>query len=49
VSLTYGHRRGLNASLYVGATVARALDPDAGIKSYQAELFVKGAWTFDLL
>jgi len=49
VSLTYGHRRGLNASLYVGATVARALDPDAGVKSYQAELFVKGAWTFDVL
>ncbi len=49
VSLTYGHRRGLNATLYVGATVARALDPDAGVKSYQAEVFVKGSWTFDVL
>jgi len=49
VSLTYGHRRGINATLYVGANVARALDPDAAVKTYQAELFVKGSWTFDML
>jgi hypothetical protein len=49
VSLTYGHRRGINATLYVGANVARALDPDAAVKTYQAELFLKGSWTFDVL
>jgi hypothetical protein len=49
VSLTYGHRRGINANLYVGATVARSLEPDAGVKGYQAEVFVKGSWTFDVL
>ena len=49
VSFTYGHRRGLHATLYLGATVARSLIPDAGTKSYQAEVFVKGSWTFDVL
>jgi len=49
VSLVYGHRRGIATNLYVGATVGRVTDPDAAIRSYQAEIFVKGSWAFDLL
>jgi hypothetical protein len=33
----------------VGANYGRVRDPDAGVRTYQAELFVKGAWTFDVL
>jgi hypothetical protein len=49
VSLVYGHRRGIGTSFYVGATWSRAMDPDAGFKAYQAEVFAKGSWTFDVL
>jgi len=49
VSLVYGHRRGIGTTLYVGANYGRVRDPDAGVKTYQAELFVKGNWTFDVL
>jgi hypothetical protein len=33
----------------VGANYGRVRDPDGGVKTYQAELFVKGNWTFDVL
>ena len=49
VSLVYGHREGLGTSLYVGATFGRQRDPDGFVKSYQAEVFVKGSMAFDLL
>ena len=49
LSVVYGHRRGIASSLYVGATFSRSRDPDAGARSYQAEVFVKGSWTFDVL
>jgi hypothetical protein len=49
VSVVYGHRRGIGANLYVGATFGRVRDPDAGVRTYQAEVFVKGAMTFDVL
>jgi hypothetical protein len=49
LSVVYGHRRGIASSLYVGATFGRSRDPDAGARSYQAEVFVKGSWTFDVL
>jgi hypothetical protein len=49
VSLVYGHRRGIGTTFYVGATWSRALDADTGFKGYQAELFAKGSWTFDVL
>jgi hypothetical protein len=49
VSLVYGHRRGIGTSFYVGATWSRVLDVDAGFKSYQAEVFAKGSWSFNVL
>ena len=49
VSLVYGHRRGIGTTFYVGATWTRALDADAGLKRYQAEVFAKGSWAFDVL
>ncbi|HET7729130.1 MAG TPA: DUF5916 domain-containing protein [Usitatibacter sp.] len=49
VSVTYGHRRGIGTSLYVGTTFGRQRDPDGAVRSYQAEVFVKASWGFDLL
>ena len=49
ISLVYGHRRGLGATFYLGATFARTRDPDAGVRRYQSEIFAKGSWTFDVL
>ncbi|MBK8324383.1 MAG: carbohydrate binding family 9 domain-containing protein [Betaproteobacteria bacterium] len=49
LSLVYGHRRGIGFTVYVGATMGRSLDADAGAKRRQGEVFVKGAWTFDVL
>jgi Domain of unknown function (DUF5916)/Carbohydrate family 9 binding domain-like len=49
ISLVYGHRRGIGTSLYLGASFGRSRDADAGIKSYSAELFAKGSWSFDVL
>jgi hypothetical protein len=49
LSVVYGHRRGLGTSLYFGTTFGRQRDPDGSVKSYQAEVFVKGSWSFDLL
>jgi hypothetical protein len=48
-SVVYGHRRGIGTTFYLGATFVRNRDPDAGIKSYQAEVFAKGSWTFEVL
>ena len=49
ISVVYGHRRGIGASLYLGANFARYREPDAGLRTYQAEIFAKGSWTFDVL
>ncbi len=49
LSIVYGHRRGIGATLYVGATVGRVRDPEAGVRTRQSEIFVKGSWTFDVL
>ena len=49
VSIVYGHRRGLGTSVYFGTTFGRQRDPDGSVKKYQAEVFVKGSWSFDLL
>ena len=49
VSVVYGHRRGIGTSFYVGATFVRNRDPDAGLRHYQAEVFAKASWTFDVL
>ncbi len=49
VSLVYGHRRGIGKSFYLGASIGRSRDPDAGVKSYSAEVFAKGSWSFDVL
>ena len=49
LSLVYGHRRGLSAAVYFGATFSRVRDPDARLREYQAEVFAKGSWTFDVL
>jgi hypothetical protein len=49
VSIVYGHRRGVGIAFYLGANFARFRDPDAGVRNYQAEVFAKGSWTFDVL
>lgn len=49
LSVVYGHRRGIAASVYLGATFGRNRDPDAGMRDYRVEVFVKGSWTFDVL
>jgi hypothetical protein len=49
VSLVFGHRRGIGTTFYLGATLARSRDPDAGMKSLQSEIFAKGSIAFDLL
>jgi hypothetical protein len=49
ISVVYGHRRGIGTNFYVGATFSRTRDFDAGFKSYQAEVFVKGSWAFDVI
>ena len=49
ISLVYAHRRSLNATLYIGATVGRVQEPDAGFQRDQKEIFVKGSWPLDVL
>jgi hypothetical protein len=49
VSLVYGHRRGIGTTFYVGMNFSRTRDPDAGVRSYQAEAFAKASWTFEVL
>lgn len=49
LSIVYGHRRGIGTTLYVGATLARSRDLDAGARTRQSEIFVKGSWAFDVL
>ncbi|HYC38403.1 MAG TPA: DUF5916 domain-containing protein [Usitatibacter sp.] len=49
LSVVYGHRRGIGTSFYVGATFSRDRNPDVGFKRYQAEVFAKGSWSFDVL
>jgi hypothetical protein len=49
LSVVYGHRRGIAASFYLGATIGRSREPDARLRGYQAEVFAKASWTFDVL
>ena len=49
ISLVYGHRRGIGTGFYLGVSFGRSRDADAGIKSYKAEVFAKGSWSFDVL
>jgi hypothetical protein len=49
LSVVYGHRRGIGTNVYLGATFSRNREPDAGSRRYQAEVFAKGSWSFDLL
>jgi hypothetical protein len=49
VSLVYGHRRGIGTTFYLGATLTRNRDRDAGVDGRQVEVFAKGSWTFDVL
>jgi hypothetical protein len=48
LSLVYGHRRGLGTNFYVGATVSRSLEPSAGFRRRQSEIFAKWSWAFDV-
>lgn len=49
ISVVYGHRRGIGTNVYLGATFSRTRDLDAAMRRYQAEVFVKGSWSFDVL
>lgn len=49
LSVVYGHRRGIGTSFYLGATFSRERVPGLGFKRYQAEVFAKASWTFDVL
>jgi hypothetical protein len=49
LSVVYGHRHGIGTSFYLGATYSRAINPDAGMKRQQLEVFTKASWTFDVL
>lgn len=49
LSLVYAHRRGIGLTFYLGAQLARSQDADTGFKRWQAEVFAKGSWTFDVL
>jgi hypothetical protein len=44
VSLVYAHRRSLNATVYLGATVGRVQEPDSGFQRDQKEIFAKVSW-----
>jgi hypothetical protein len=48
VSVVYGHRRGIAAAFYLGASLTRSRIPDAGVDARQAEVFAKASWTFDV-
>ena len=49
VSIVYGHRRNIGTTFYAGVTLGRQRDPDGAIRADQAEMFVKGSWSFDVL
>jgi hypothetical protein len=49
LSLVYGHRRRIGTAFYVGMNLTRNRDALAPVKDYQAEFFVKGSWTLDVL
>jgi hypothetical protein len=48
VSIVYGHRRGITAAFYIGASLSRNRVPDAGADTRQAEVFAKASWMFDV-
>ena len=48
VSIVYGHRRGIAAAFYLGASISRNRVPDAGVGTRQAEVFAKASWMFDV-
>jgi len=49
ISVVYGHRRGISASFYLGASYSRDRDADTGARRDRAEVFAKASWTFDAL
>ena len=49
VSIVYGHRRGISAAFYLGASYSRNRVPEQGVNARQAEVFTKASWTFDVL
>ncbi|HXN14763.1 MAG TPA: DUF5916 domain-containing protein, partial [Usitatibacter sp.] len=49
LSVVYGHRRGIGKTFYLGATVQRNRDADAGVHRRQIEIFAKASWSFELL
>jgi hypothetical protein len=48
-SLVFGHRPTIHTTFYVGANFSRGLVPDSLVKSYQAEIFAKGALALEFL
>jgi hypothetical protein len=48
VSVVYGHRRGITAAFYVGASLTRNRIPGANVDTRQSELFAKASWTFEI-
>jgi len=48
VSIVYGHRRGITAAFYLGASLSRNRVPDVGLSTRQAEVFAKASWMFDV-
>jgi hypothetical protein len=49
VSLVYAHRRSLNATLYLGATVGKAQEPGVSFQRDQTEVFAKVSWPLERL
>jgi hypothetical protein len=49
VSLVFGHRERLGTAFYVGANLTRARDATIPGSAWQAEVFAKASWTFDVL
>jgi hypothetical protein len=48
VSVVYGHRRGITAAFYVGASLTRNRIPGANVDTRQSEVFAKASWTFEI-
>ena len=49
LSLVYGHRQRIGTAFYVGMNLSRRRDALGPVKDYQAEVFAKASWTFDVL
>ena len=49
LSLVYGHRQRIGTAFYVGMNLSRRRDALGPVRDYQAEVFAKASWTFDVL